>query len=49
MDKYKILIQKVFEKNDSFEERLNSTAAEGWKAVSISRDSNRTVVLLQRG
>lgn len=48
MENYKILQKGIFEKLTSFEERLNSMEAKGWKAISISSDNGTLVVLLER-
>lgn len=49
MDKYKIINQGAFERGSKFEERINTLAYEGWKAISISAKGMRSVVLLERG
>lgn len=48
MDKYKILRKKVFESNDKFDERLNETARQGWRAISISETRGALTVLLEK-
>tara|TARA_R110002111_G_scaffold86140_2_gene135001 strand:+ start:459 stop:611 length:153 start_codon:yes stop_codon:yes gene_type:complete len=48
MTKYKIIRKGVFEKESSFEERLNSMALEGWKATSVAMHSGQLVVLMEK-
>lgn len=47
MKEYKIITRKAFEKNKSFEERINQYALEGWE-VKIS-DANLMRIILERG
>ena len=49
MNRYKIIKKGVFEKESSFEDRLNSIALEGWKAISISENGGgRIIVLMEK-
>ena len=48
MTNYKIIRKGVFEKERTFEERLNSMALEGWKAKSISMQGGQLVVLMEK-
>ncbi len=48
MNKYKVLRKGVFERESNFEERMNSTALEGWKAISIAVHGGAVVVLMER-
>lgn len=48
MDRYKIVKKGVFEKESRFEERINSIALEGWKALSISAQGGILVVLMEK-
>ena len=48
MTNYKLIKKGIFERESSFEERLNSLALEGWRAISITKDSGILVVLMQK-
>jgi hypothetical protein len=48
MDQYKIVKKGLFERLNSFEERINGLHAEGWKALSITSDNNRMSILMER-
>jgi len=48
MDRYKIVKKGVFETQQKFEERLNSQAIEGWKAISLSHHGAQIVVLMEK-
>lgn len=48
MTTYKMIRKGVFEKESTFEERLNSMALEGWRAISITKDSGIVVVLMEK-
>ena len=48
MNKHKLVSKGVFEKMDKFEQRLDSLALEGWKAVSLTRDSGTIIVLMEK-
>ncbi len=48
MAKYKIAKKGVFESQMKFEERINSLALEGWKALSISHQGAQMVVLMEK-
>lgn len=48
MNNYKFLIQKTFEKVESFEKRLQEITNQGWKVVSFASDNGTLSVLLER-
>jgi len=48
MTNYKLIKKGIFERESSFDERLNSLALEGWRAISITKDSGILVVLMQK-
>lgn len=48
MERYKIISKGVLESKGKFEERINSLALEGWRAVSISQNSGQLVVLMEK-
>lgn len=48
MDRYKLIKKGVFESQVKFEERINSMAIQGWKAISISHQGAQLVVLMQK-
>lgn len=45
---YKIVKKGLFESIEKFEGRINELAADGWIAVSISSESNNSIVVLMR-
>lgn len=48
MDQYKLIRKGVFEKETSFEERMNSMSREGWKAISVAVHGGSVVVLMEK-
>jgi hypothetical protein len=48
MINYKVLRKGVFERESNFEEKMNSMALEGWKAISIAVHGGITVVLMEK-
>ncbi len=48
MTNYKILRKGVFEKEKTFEERLNSMALEGWVAKSVTMHGGQLIVLMEK-
>ncbi|MEQ8908800.1 MAG: hypothetical protein RIC95_06385 [Vicingaceae bacterium] len=48
MERYRIITKGVFESKSKFEERINSLAIEGWRALSISQNSGQIVVLMEK-
>jgi len=48
MENFKIVKKGVFEKLGAFESRINEFSLSGWKAISISSDNSRVIVLLER-
>ncbi|MFT4757556.1 MAG: hypothetical protein ACI91R_002211 [Vicingaceae bacterium] len=48
MIQYKLLTKGMFEKRKTFEERLNSMALEGWRAVSMASESSLVSVLMEK-
>ncbi|MBL4707660.1 MAG: hypothetical protein JKY48_04380 [Flavobacteriales bacterium] len=48
MEKYKIIRKGAFEREAKFEDRLNSMALEGWKALSIAVHGGVVVVLMEK-
>lgn len=48
MDNYKILKKGVFESQSKFEEKINSLALQGWKAISLSHQGAQMVVLMEK-
>ena len=48
MDRYKLVKKGVFESQVKFEERMNSLALRGWKAISISHQGAQVVVLMEK-
>ncbi|MCB0802113.1 MAG: hypothetical protein HND54_08695 [Bacteroidetes bacterium] len=48
MNQYKIIKKGVFEKESSFEERMNSMAREGWRALSVAVQGGVMVVLMEK-
>ena len=48
MDRYKVVRKKAFEKHARFEERINSLALEGWKAISITSEGTSMIVLMEK-
>lgn len=48
MGKYKILKKGLFESQSKFEEKINSMAVQGWKAISISHQGGQLVVMLEK-
>lgn len=48
MDRYKIIRKGLFQNLKSFEEQLNSLAAEGWTVVGPGAEGNQLVVVLER-
>lgn len=48
MDNYKILKKGVFESQLKFEEKINSLALQGWKAISLSHQGAQMVVLMEK-
>tara|TARA_R110002049_G_scaffold241231_1_gene415038 strand:- start:2437 stop:2658 length:222 start_codon:yes stop_codon:yes gene_type:complete len=45
---YKIVKKGLFESIEKFENRINDLASDGWIAVSISSESNNSIVVLMR-
>ncbi len=45
---YKIVKKGLFESIEKFEGRINELADDGWIAVSISSESNSSIVILMR-
>ena len=48
MDQFKIVKKGVFESHLKFEEKINSLALEGWRAISISHQGAQMVVLMEK-
>ena len=48
MTNYKLVKKGIFEKESSFEKRLDSLSMEGWKAISIAINGGYTVVLMEK-
>jgi hypothetical protein len=48
MEKYSIVKKGVFESHTKFEEKINSLALQGWKALSISHQGAQMVVLMEK-
>lgn len=48
MERYKLVKKGLFEKESSFEERLNALSYEGWKAISLSVNGGILVVLMEK-
>lgn len=45
---YKIVKKGIFESIEKFENRINDLASKGWIAVSISSETNGSIVVLMR-
>jgi hypothetical protein len=48
MTQYRIITKGMFEKKKTFEEKLNSMALEGWRAVSLSSENGLVSVLMEK-
>ena len=48
MENYKILKKGVFESQSKFEEKVNSLALKGWRAISLSHQGSQMVVLMEK-
>jgi len=48
MEKYKIIKKGVFQSVSSFEEKVNTLSADGWKAISLTSDNSHMYVLMER-
>ena len=48
MDRHKIIRKGVFQSANSFEEKVNAMAADGWKAVNLSSNNSCMYVLMKR-
>lgn len=48
MGKYRIVKKGVFESQIKYDERINSLALEGWRAISISHQGAQMVVLMEK-
>lgn len=48
MDRYKIIKKGVFQSVSSFQEKVNTLSADGWKAISLTSDNSHMYVLMER-
>ena len=48
MSNYKIVKKGVFESHLKFEEKINSMALEGWRALSVSHQGAQMVILMEK-
>ncbi|MEQ8245823.1 DUF4177 domain-containing protein [Fulvivirga sp.] len=48
MDNYKFIKKGLFESLNTFQEKLNAQAREGWKVVNFVGDHSSIIVLLER-